>query len=473
MAEIPLTVTEAARLLRAGSVTSVELTQAAIARADALDGSVGVYICRFDEQALRSAQRADAELAGGHDRGPLHGIPFGVKDIIACADGLTTAQSSILDPAWGGGKDAPVVRRLRTAGAVITGKTSTMEFACGLPDAAKPFPVPRNPWNLATWAGGSSSGTGSGVSVGMFHAGLGTDTAGSIRIPAAYCGVTGLMPTYGLVPKSGVVPLGYSIDRVGPLARSAQDCAAVLQAIAGFHPSDPASVDRGAPDFGQALTGDLAGMRLGVVRENHFPEGADPALAPRFDEAVAILTAAGASVVEITLPYWTEMIAADIVTMASEALAYHRADAHRWSEYAALTRTILARGALITGADYVQAQRVRRVAQLALAETFTDLDAILCPTIASGAPELEEVLGGDPAFADALFAQIFTPYWDAAGNPVLAAPMGFTADGLPLSFQIAGRPFDESTVLRIGAAYQSKTDYHLQLPQLVTEEVVP
>jgi aspartyl-tRNA(Asn)/glutamyl-tRNA(Gln) amidotransferase subunit A len=256
---------------------------------------------------------------------------LGVKDILAMAEGPTTAQSLILDRSWGAGKDAPTVARVKAAGAVITGKTTTMEFACGIPDATKPFPIPRNPWNLDTWAGGSSSGTGSGVAAGRFLAGLGTDTAGSIRIPAAFCGVSGLMPTFGRVPKSGCVPLGYSLDHVGPMARSARDCAAVLEVLAGLHESDPDCVD--APFTAPEFTGDLSGMRIGVVREHHFPEHSDPALGNTFDAAIAVLTEQGATVVEVTLPYWQEMITADVITMCCEALAYHRTDlTGRWQD---------------------------------------------------------------------------------------------------------------------------------------------
>jgi Asp-tRNA(Asn)/Glu-tRNA(Gln) amidotransferase A subunit family amidase len=467
----PLTVTEAAAALRAGTVTSVELTRAATGRADALDGLLGTYLARFDDTALAAAERADAELAAGTDRGPLHGIPFGVKDILATVEGPTTAQSLILDRSWGAGRDAPVVARLRAAGAVITGKASTMEFACGMPDPAKPFPAPRNPWDPETWPGGSSSGTGNGVAAGMFLAGLGTDTAGSIRIPSAYCGVTGLMPTFGRVPKSGCVPLGYSLDHIGPLARSAEDCAAVLAVIAGHHPSDPDCVDRpfGPPD----LAGDLTGLRVGVDREHHFPAGADPALAGAFDAALAVLADAGAELVEVSLPYWAEMQTADLVTMACEALAYHRNDlSARWGDYFAATRAMLARGALVSGADYVQAQRVRRVAQQALAELYRDVDVVACPTTATGAPRYADITDASGRIdLEGMFALIFTGYWDTVGNPVLALPIGFTTAGLPLSVQLAGRPFDEATILRAGAAYQRRTDWHRREPALVATPV--
>ena len=469
MTELPKTLTDAAAALRAGTATSVELTRAAIDVADRLDPAIGTYLTRFDDYALERAERADTELARGEDRGPLHGIPFGVKDILAMAEGPTTAQSLILDPAWGAGKDAPVVARLKAAGAVITGKTTTMEYACGMPDPDKPFPVPRNPWNADTWPGGSSSGTGSGVAAGMFLAGLGTDTGGSIRIPAAFCGVSGLMPTFGRVPKSGCVPLGYSLDHIGPLARSARDCASVLEVLAGLDKSDPDCVD--APFTAPELTGDLSGLRIGVVREHHFPDGRDPALDGAFDAAVAVLAERGATVVEATLPYWHEMITVDMITMGCEALAYHRGDlAARWDDYFVATRATIAGGAQVSGADYVQAQRVRRVAQDAIGRLFDTVDVIASPTTAIGAPGYETLAGpdGQPDIR-ALFEMIHTSYWDTLGNPVLAVPMGFTGGGLPLSLQLAGPAFGEATILRAGDAFQQSTDWHLRVPAPATE----
>lgn len=462
----PDTVMDAAAALRAGTTTSRALTEAALAVADRVDDRVGSYLLRFDEFALDAADRADAELAAGHDRGPLHGVPFGVKDILAMAEGPTTAQSLVLDPAWGHGKDAPVVARLKRAGAVITGKTTTMEFACGMPDAEKPFPIPRNPWDLATWPGGSSSGTGSGVASGMFLAGLGTDTAGSIRIPSAFCGITGLMPTFGRVPKSGCVPLGYSLDHIGPMARSVADCAAVLEVIAGPHASDPDCVD--APFTAPGLDGDLAGLRVGVVRAHHFPDGADSALSGAFDAAVGQLAAVGAEVVEVELPFWSQLLTANMLTLTCEALAYHRTDTTtRWLDYFAATRAMLARGAVVSGADFVQAQRMRRAAQLALGELYTHVDAVVCPTTSVAAPPLAGFVEGTADIME-IFHHIHTGYWDCVGNPVLALPIGETAAGLPLSMQIAGRPFDEATVLRAGAALQASTSHHLRVPPLVS-----
>ncbi|HET6509985.1 MAG TPA: amidase [Baekduia sp.] len=464
----PLTLLDAARALREGSVTSVQLTRAALARADALDERLGVYLERFDAEALASARRADAERADGVDRGPLHGIPVGVKDILAAAEGATTAQSLVHDPAWGSGKDATVVARLRAAGAVIAGKTTTMEFAIGAPDPAKPFPVPHNPWDVERWPGGSSSGTGAGVAAGLFLAGVGTDTGGSIRVPAAFCGVTGLMPTFGRVPNSGCVPLGFSLDHIGPLARTARDCGAFLEAIAGPAAEDPSSRDEpvGRFDAG-AAGGSLEGVRVGVERANHFPGDGDPAVAERFEAAVEALGALGATVAEVELPHHAETLTAMMITSMCEAMAYHRDDLRaRWEEFTPGTRGMIASGALFSGADYVQAQRVRRVAQRALGALMTGVDVIATPTAGKVAPTCEEVFAGG---AMSVYERVHTTYWNAVGNPAMVVPMGFNADGMPLGLQLAARPFEEALLVRVGDAYQGVTDWHLRVPPIAAD----
>ncbi|HWI75381.1 MAG TPA: amidase, partial [Baekduia sp.] len=465
-----LTLTDAAAALRAGTVSSVELLEAASARADAHDGDLGAFLHRFEEEAPAWAAQADADFAAGVDRGPLQGIPVGVKDILAMAEGPTTAQSLILDPAWGAGRDAIVVERLKAAGAVIAGKLSTMEFAIGLPDRDKPFPLPRNPWDTSTWPGGSSSGTGGAVAAGLVLAGIGTDTGGSIRIPAAFCGVSGLMPTFGRVPNAGCVPLGFSLDHIGPLARSARDCGAMLAAFAGPDPRDPYAVDRPVDDYLSGLTGSLAGVRIGVERAHHFGDPReDPAARPAFEAAVEALAALGAEVVEVELPLHAETLAALWATMVCEAFAYHRDDlAARWGDYFAATRGMVALGALFSAADYVQAQRVRRVAQRALAELFGDVDVIATPTATAVAPTYEAL---DANGVGEMLGTIHTSYWDAVGNPVLVVPMGFNAGGLPLSLQLAGRPFEEALLVRTGDAFQQATDWHLRVPPLVTPDL--
>ncbi|MGV0044940.1 amidase [Mycobacterium colombiense] len=463
----PLTIAEVATRLRNGSLTSVTLTAAALTRADQLDPAVGAYVTRFDDYALDRAALADAELAAGRDRGPLHGIPVAIKDLLAMREGPTTAQSLVLDPAWGIDRDAAVVARLKLGGAVITGKTTTHEFGVGATDPGGPFPVPRNPWDLQRSPGGSSAGAGSGVASGLFFAGIGTDCGGSIRIPAAFCGVTGLMPTYGRVPTTGCVPFGYSFDRVGPLARSARDCATVLSVIAGHDPDDETSVDQPAGDYAASLGGDLSGVRVGVDRAEHFfPAESDDALASSFDAAITRLRELGAEIVDVTLPLYPQLLAANVTMASAEALAYHRDDLRsRWADYTAGSRSTFARGALVTGADYVQAARARRVGQRMLKELFGTVDVVATPTVAIGAPSLDDMASA--ATGELIFKTTFTMYWSAAGNPVLALPIGQTSDNMPLSMQLGGRPFDEALLCRVGHAYQSITHWHLNTPPLL------
>lgn len=334
MTDLPLTIQDAAAALRLRSLTSVQLTETMLERANTLDAKLAVYIRRMDETALEAAVRADADFAAGIDLGPLQGIPLAVKDIIATDDAPTTAQSRVLDPAWSDQGDAPVVRRLRAAGAVIMGKTSTMEFANGLPDPEKPFPVPHNPWNLERWTGGSSSGTAAGIAAGLFYGGLGTDTGGSIRSPAAFCGISGIKPTFGLVPKSGCTFNGFSLDHVGPMARSAWDCAAMLQVLAGFDSGDACSAYVPVPDYLAALTGSVEGLKLAVDRDDHTRlDGVLPEAVELFDAAGSLLASAGASITEVTLPNWTVVRAAHTLTSHVEKYVYHKVDMpSRWQD---------------------------------------------------------------------------------------------------------------------------------------------
>jgi Asp-tRNA(Asn)/Glu-tRNA(Gln) amidotransferase A subunit family amidase len=450
--------------IHTGDISSREITETVLARADRLDEAMGTYISRFDEQALQAASRLDAELQAGRDRGPLHGIPIGIKDIIATDDGPTTAQSLILDPAWGDQGDAPVVARLRAAGAVVMGKTTTMEFAIGCPDPTKPFPIPRNPWDLTRWPGGSSSGSGSGVAAGLFFGALGTDTGGSIRCPAAFCGISGLKPTFGAVPKSGCTPLGYSYDHIGPMARSAEDCAVMLQIMAGRDASDPTSSTRPVGDLVAPLDGDLHGIRVGVDRTVLDQHAVDPALSAVFDAAVASLSEAGAAVVDVEIPHYAALVSATMCGSMAEALAIHLADLRtRWSDYGQPTRAAIARGALVGAIDYVQAQRVRSVGSAAVAELMQrSCDVVVTPTAVLGAPKVEGL-----SFATIL-SNVLTPIWNAVGFPALSVPMGTTDGGLPLGLQIAGPPYADALVLKVGDAYQRLTEHHLQRPGLIS-----
>ncbi len=281
--DIPLTIKDAGAALRAGQVTSVQLTEALLDKIRALNPTLGAFITVTEDAARAAAADADAKFAAGIDVGPLQGIPFAAKDIIATKDAPTTANGLILDPAWGAGYDATVITRLREAGMVLLGKLVLNEFAIGMPDESKPFPMPQNPWDLERSASGSSSGTGIAIAAGLALGGLGTDTGGSTRGPSSFNGLTGIKQTFGRVSKFGCVPLGYSLDHINPMARSAYDCALMLQVMAGFDPKDPTTVDVPVPDYVASLSGNVAGMRIGLPMSYFFdhPE-LDPAVRDLF-----------------------------------------------------------------------------------------------------------------------------------------------------------------------------------------------
>ncbi len=464
---LPDTIEAAATALRAGEVTSVELTEEALRKIEAMNDDVGAFIA-VSERAMEQAARADAGLAAGVDRGPLQGIPFGLKDILATKDQPSTANSLVLDPAWGDGYDAVVSERVRAAGAVIMGKLVLSEFALGPPDEEKPFPIPRNPWALDRTPGGSSSGTGIAVSTGMVLGGLGTDTGGSVRFPAAYCGHTGLKVTYGRVPKWGCVPLGYSLDSIGPMARSAYDCAAILDVIAGPDARDVTASTAPGEDYLGGIDRSVEGLTIGVPRAYFFDhEQLDSEMQAATEAVIAALADLGARIVEIELPHSDLAKEANTLTMVSEAFAYHRTDmaSERWTDYGAKTRMIIARGAFYSAADYVQAQRFRSWYAKAAASVMAEVDALITPTIIEPA-----ALSAENDLAKRLTQPSYTGPFNLLGYPALALPSGFSSDlGLPLSAQIVGAPMSEALLLRIGHAYQQQTDWHLQYPTGVLE----
>ena len=458
----PWTIRKAGDALRSGEATSVDLIREAHVAADRLDPQMGTWLDRYTDQSLTSAEAADAALAAGRDLGPLHGIPLGIKDILSTDEGPTTAQSLTMDHTWGDQGDGPVVARLRAAGAVIMGKTTTMEYAIGRPDFSKPFPVPRNPWNLERWTGGSSSGTGNGVASGQILGGLGTDTGGSVRLPAAYNGVTGLKPTFGLVPKSGCVPLGMSYDHIGPLARSAWDCAAMLTVMAGADPSDRTTVERPDIDYVQRLDRGLAGLTIGVIANDQVVDGTGDTTMVVFEEAVEAMAQAGANIKRVVVPLYEELATGAFLALQAEAFAWHRDRlASQWGDYGRPTRLTIVQGALINAGDIVQIERVRQVArrQVAAMVASEGLDVLVSPTTGYGAAPFTG--GGTEALS---IRALHTPAWNSMGWPALSVPMGFDPDGLPLGLQIIGRAFADGMVLAVGHAYQQLTDWHLQKP---------
>jgi aspartyl-tRNA(Asn)/glutamyl-tRNA(Gln) amidotransferase subunit A len=471
MTRIPLTVQEAAAALRARELSSVELTQALIDRTDRLDPLIQAFITRTPESALAAAARADAAFAADVDRGPMQGIPFAVKDILATDDAPTTAQSLVMDLAWGAQGDGPAIARLRAAGAILMGKNTTFEFACGAPDDQKPFPVPRNPWKLDHFTGGSSSGTAAGIAAGLFLCGIGTDTSGSVRWPAAFCGISAMKATYGRVPRTGCTQNGFSLDHLGPMARSAWDCAAMLSVMAGADGVDLGAPDRPVPDYTAGLDGSIAGLRVGVVRKGHVDSpGMSPEVAAAFEESVRVFQELGAHVREVEIENYQVIADAQYINNASEKSGIYlkRHQAH-WDDWGRFTRAGMAGiGHFLTAADYVQSLRVRRYGQKVMRDLMRTVDVLLTPTTKTPAGPLASV-----GYPQELGHAIFTGFFSFVGMPAMAIPMGFSSNGLPLSLQLAGRPWDEATVFKAADAFQRLTSWHLALPPVLAGEAAP
>jgi aspartyl-tRNA(Asn)/glutamyl-tRNA(Gln) amidotransferase subunit A len=467
---MPLTIDEAGAAIRAGEYTSRQLTEAALARIERHDGRLGAVAARCDQTALAAADDADRQLARGVDRGPLHGIPVAIKDVLATVDAPTAAQSLAMLPGYQD-FDSAAAGNLRDAGAVLVAKAACSEFACGTPDAAKPFPFPRNPWDLARWAGGSSGGSANGLLAGFFLGAVGTDTGGSIRVPAAFSGITGLKPSSGLVSKYGCVPLSYTMDHVGPMARSARDCALLLAALAGPDPRDQATQQAPASeDYAAALTGDLSGMRIGIDRESHARAELTDEMVDLFEAAVAELEAAGAELVDVHVPFSEELFIATRVVINSEGLEIHRNNLRdRWSDYGRPTRTSIATGAFYGGADYARARRLLARARQVVGNVFQTVDCVATLTCPMPAWRFEEI-----GLRGALQAPLFTSRWNGLGMPAVSVPIGMLAadgapDGLPVAMQLAGARYADAVVLRAADGYQRRTTWHLRVPPLFAD----
>jgi aspartyl-tRNA(Asn)/glutamyl-tRNA(Gln) amidotransferase subunit A len=457
-----LTIAEGARLIERKQLSPVELTMALIRRAETLDPQINAHLLLTAERALDQARAAEREIAAGNYRGPMHGIPFGLKDIYSTAGIRTTGHSKIrIDTIPSA--DATTVAKLYDAGAILTGKLATHEFAHGGPSFDLPWPPARNPWNREHFTGGSSSGSGAAVAAGFVPGALGSDTGGSIRGPAALCGVVGLKPTYGLVSRSGVYTNSFSFDHVGPMTWTVEDCAIMLQAIAGHDPADPASATRSVPDYRAALTGDIKGLRIGLVRHLHEDDCAvTPEVGAALEEAFAVFRSLGATLGEVRLRPALDYYDVKITIAESELLAVHeQALRTRPGDFGEdfLGRVLAA--VLISGRDYVQAQRERRRMLAEMAPVYGDYDVLVTATAGGPAPRL----GTWRTIEFWRRASLTTPF-NVTGGPALAQCIGFSSGGLPLSMQIVGRPFDDATVLRVAHAYEMATPWRAKRPQL-------
>lgn len=467
MSELPLTIAEAGAWLRNGRITALALTEQLLARSHATQDTIAAFNVITDDAALAAACQADADFAAGVDKGPLQGIPLAVKDIIATRDAPTTANSPNMDPSWGDRDDATVIKKLRAAGAVLTGKLSLFEYATGLPDPATGFRITKNPWDLERTPGGSSSGTGAAVAAGLILGGLGTDTGGSIRGPASFCGISGMKQTFGRVSKEGCVPLGYSLDHIGPMARSARDCALMLQVMAGYDPLDPTTAHVPVPDMTGPLDGSVAGLRIGVPRDYFFTEEQlDGEVKAAVEAAIERLHEAGATIVEVTIRHADKARLASRISISSEAYAYHLPDLQKQPEqYGMYARRSVLMGLLYGAGDYVQAQRFRALFKAEVNSVLgPQADVLIVPTSLAPAPRFEDYkpLG-------AVISPGFTPAWNLTGLPALSIPCGFTESGLPIGMQVVGQAFDEPTVFKVADAYQQLADWHLRVPAIAKE----
>lgn len=459
--------TELARLIATKTVSPVEVVRAHLDRIAALDGNLHAYITVGADAALDAARAAEAALIAGQPVGPLHGVPYALKDLYDTAGVRTTGGSRIYAervPAV----DATVVRRLAEAGAIALGKLNMVEFAYGPEGLNVHYGHARNPWDRAAprMAGGSSSGSGVAVAAGLAPGALGSDTGGSIRIPASLCGITGLKPTYGRVSRAGVLPLAWSMDHVGPMTRTVADAALMLRAMAGYDPADASTSVLPVPDYSAALTGDVKGLRVGLLRRL-FLDGATPAVRTAVETAAATLAGAGAIVDEVALARVDLASAASLAIVSVEALAYHAELLRtRAGEYDPDIARRLRMGAFVSGLHYVRAQQVRALVRDEIDAALSRRDVLLAPSTPIVAPTVEErqVALGDGT-ADVRSALIrFTRPFNLSGHPACAVPCGFTEGGLPIGMQLVGRPFDEATVLRVADAFQRLTDFHARRP---------
>jgi aspartyl-tRNA(Asn)/glutamyl-tRNA(Gln) amidotransferase subunit A len=459
-----LTIAEAGKLIAAKKLSPTELTRLCLDRVKKLDATLHSFLLVTEDRAMANATAAEGRMMAGTLKGPLDGIPIGHKDIYNTAGIRTTAHSRLLEhnvPT----EDSVVVRKWAEAGTVLMGKLATHEFAIGGPSFDLPWPPARNPWNPDYFTSGSSSGTGAAVAAGLVLGGTGSDTGGSIRGPAALCGIAGIKPTYGLSSRRGVLPLSQTLDHTGPMAWTVQDCALLLQAMAGYDALDPASANRPVANLTADLDKGVRGLRIGVIRHFHeVDHPVSPATKQGIDAALDIFRSQGAEIRDVTLSPMMDYNAPGWLILTAEAYAVHEPWLkERFNDYGELMRDRLAFGALLRAADYVQALRRRRMLCQEMHEAMADLDILVTASAPAEAPKITEV----PKWA-MLEKPNFTMPFNLTGLPALSVCTGYGAGGLPVSMQIVGKPFAEATVFRAGHAYEVATGWRSTRPAMST-----
>jgi aspartyl-tRNA(Asn)/glutamyl-tRNA(Gln) amidotransferase subunit A len=457
-----LTIAEAARRIAAKQLSPIELAKTHLDRIRRLDPALNAFLLVTEERALADAKAAEARQMSGALRGRLDGIPIAHKDIYNTAGIRTTAHSKLLEhnvPS----RDAHTVKKWADAGTVMLGKLATHEFAFGGPSFDLPWPPARNPWNRDCFTAGSSSGTGAAVAAGLILGGTGSDTGGSIRGPAALCGIAGIKPTYGLSSRAGILPLAFSLDHAGPMAWTAEDCGLLLQGMAGPDPEDPASVDRPVPDFTAELGRGVKGLRIGVVR--HFFERdhrASDATRAGIDAALDFYVKEGAEVRDITLSAAADYHAVGYLLLVVEAFALHGPwMRERFMDYGELFRDRVSLAAIVSGPDMIQAARRRRLLCREMAAAMENLDVIVSASQPGEAPRIDSV----PKWAN-MEKPSFTMPFNVTGFPAISICTGFGEGGLPVAMQLAGKPFTEPTLLRAAHAYETAMPWRARRPAM-------
>lgn len=456
-----LTIVEADRRIAAGELSPVELTEACLARIEETEPSVNAFINVTAEGALGEARVAEERARRGERRGPLDGIPLALKDLYETAGVPTTAASNILRghvPE----RDAFAVARLKEAGAVLLGKLNMHEWAWGGTSVVSAFGPVRNPWDPQRIPGGSSGGSAAGLAASQFLGALGTDTGGSIRIPAALCGVVGLKPTFGRVSVRGVLPMAESLDHAGPMARCVEDVALMLQAIAGYDPDDAATFDAPLPDYRRACQGGVAGMKIGVPRS--MLAGADERVLQEFESALDVLRSLGAEVHDVEAPDLDSVLGAFLTVAAGETAAYHEKWwAERPQDYQPGMQFALNFCAGVKAGDYVKARHTQQALKRSVALLFRDVDLLATPTTPWTATPIEDEVAGKGHGSE---LHRFTALFNLTGLPAISVPCGLDLHGLPVGLQLVGPALGEPLVLRAAHAYEQATQWHIARPQM-------
>ena len=467
--EIPfLSATGLAELLRTREVSPVEATEAYLSRIEEVDSALNSYITVTAEQARVEARQAEAEIAAGQYRGLLHGIPVAVKDQFCTAGVATTGGSEILRD-YVPDYDATVMSKLKDAGAVLLGKLNMSEFAMG--DAFHhPYGRPRNPWDLSRNPGTSSSGSGAATAAFLCATSLGEDTAGSIRGPAAFCGLVGIRPTWGLVSRYGMLASTWSMDAAGPISRTVADCAATLGAIAGYDPNDPYTRNSPVPNYLDGLDAGIRGLRVGVISDRVNADGVEPDVRDAVNAAVAHMGELGAEVEDVSIPLIADSAAISTTLIYVDATAVHRQGLRDYPEkYDHNNRVRLLTGALVPAQAHQKAARLRQMLRDQILDALNRVDVLALPASSVQATPIPTEAGlsknGKEDFLTMLGGRrTYTSPFNVASVPALSINCGFTSDGLPVGLQLVGRPFDEPTVLRAAYAYEQATEWHTRRP---------